>query len=169
MTAILFIKLCCLIHSYLLHFRGWYKFQMHISHLTPTSSCQVNYESLLMTTIILTYWHTQALIRTLFYTLRYHKSNKSSGLCWAKHVACKTGNKKGTTINACTEPWLKKLIKQHHSWTGYCYHYNGVPLFPPQIPHGLTWEWNQSTKVRSQQLTPWAHIQQVSTVVMQLA
>jgi hypothetical protein len=31
-----------------------------------------------------------------------------------------------------------------------------VPLCPPQIPHGLSWEWTRAAVVRSRRLTSWA-------------
>jgi hypothetical protein len=31
-----------------------------------------------------------------------------------------------------------------------------VPIYLPQIPHDLTWEWSQATAVGSRRLTAWA-------------
>jgi hypothetical protein len=31
-----------------------------------------------------------------------------------------------------------------------------VPLFSPQIPHGLTWDWTRASAVRCRRLTAWA-------------
>jgi hypothetical protein len=39
-----------------------------------------------------------------------------------------------------------------------------MPLRLPQIPHGLTWAWTQTSAVRGQWLTAWAMTQPVSVV-----
>jgi hypothetical protein len=31
-----------------------------------------------------------------------------------------------------------------------------VPLCPPQIPHGITWDWTKASAVRGRRLTAWA-------------